>query len=137
MIRSILIDDEQHCRESLAATVKNNFPEIDLVAVCSSVNEGSEAILHYRPDLVFLDVEIAPSTGFDLLQNLNPISFEVIFTTAFDKYAVRAIKASALDFILKPVGKEELGLAIERFKQKNQRRIHKNKWKHFSKTFGN
>ncbi|MEP7169872.1 MAG: LytTR family DNA-binding domain-containing protein [Bacteroidota bacterium] len=121
MIRTILIDDEQHCRDSLSATLKNHFPEIELLAVCTNVIEGQEAIEKLKPELVFLDVEIPPSTGFDLLQNLSSISFEVIFTTAFDKYAVRAIKASALDFILKPVGKEDLSLALERFKQKKSK----------------
>jgi len=121
MIRTILVDDEQHCRDSLSSTVKNYFPEIDLVAICSSVAEGRKAIEQLKPELIFLDVEIPPSTGFDLLQNLDAISFEIIFTTAFDKYAVRAIKASALDFILKPVGKEELGLAIQRFKEKKSK----------------
>lgn len=121
MIRSILIDDEKHCRDSLSVTLKNHFPEIDLVAACTNIIEGQAAIEQLKPELVFLDVEIPPSTGFDLLQKLNAVSFEIIFTTAFDKYAVRAIKASALDFLLKPVGKEELGLAIERFKQKKSK----------------
>ncbi|MEO5570132.1 MAG: LytTR family DNA-binding domain-containing protein [Bacteroidia bacterium] len=121
MIKTILVDDEQHCRDSLSATLKNHFPEVELISICANVIEGEEAIQKLKPELVFLDVEIPPSTGFDLLQKLNPISFEVIFTTAFDKYALRAIKASALDFILKPVGKEELGLAIERFKQKKSK----------------
>ncbi len=118
MIRSILIDDEQHCRDSLCKTLEDYFPEIELISVCTNVKEGLQAIEQFKPELVFLDVEIPPSTGFDLLQHLTPISFEVIFTTAFDKYAIRAIKASALDFLLKPVGREELGLAIERFRQK-------------------
>ncbi|MEO8147785.1 MAG: LytTR family DNA-binding domain-containing protein [Bacteroidia bacterium] len=121
MIRTILIDDEQHCRESLSATLHNYFPEIELLAQCTSIAEGEKAIEQLKPELVFLDVELPPFTSFDMLKKLGTISFEIIFTTAFDKYALRAIKASALDFILKPVGKEELGEAIDRFKQKQSR----------------
>ncbi|MEO8149740.1 MAG: LytTR family DNA-binding domain-containing protein [Bacteroidia bacterium] len=121
MIRSILVDDEQHCRESLSATLNHNFPEVELLAQCTSIYDGENAIELYKPDLVFLDVELPPYTGFDMLKKIGTISFETIFTTAYDKYAIRAIKASALDFLLKPVDKEELGEALEHFKQKHSK----------------
>lgn len=119
----LIIDDEKHCRDSLSHIIGESFPEINLVEICTNPKDGIAAISKHEPDLVFLDVEMPGMTGFELLQHLGDIDFEVIFTTAYDKYAVRAIKASALDFLLKPVGTEDLGEALAklRLKQKKER----------------
>jgi len=119
MIKAIIIDDEGHCinrLENLLATFCS-----DMVVLCGSfktVEEGSDAIRTIKPQLVFLDVEINDKTGFDLLQQLPEINFEVIFTTAYDKYAVQAFKFSALDYLLKPVDAEDLQHAIKKLNQK-------------------
>ncbi len=117
-INALIIDDEKHCRESLSELIRNKFPEIRLAEICSNPAEGIIAISKLEPDLVFLDVEMPGMTGFEMLKKLPEITFEVIFTTAFDKYAVRAIKASALDFLLKPVTYEDLVEAIAKFRNR-------------------
>jgi two-component system LytT family response regulator len=85
--------------------------------------EGREAILKDRPELVFLDVEMPGMNGFDLLESFEEINFDVIFTTAYDEYALRAIKVSAMDYLLKPIDEEELVAAITKVKHKNEHRI--------------
>lgn len=88
--------------------------KIDLTGTAKTVNEGVQLISVSQPGLVFLDVPIRDKTGFDLLRQINEINFEVIFTTAYDKYAIQAIKFSALDYPLKPINKEELEIAISK-----------------------
>lgn len=121
MIKALIIDDEQSCIDVLYAMLKENFRNIDVQTMCRTVDEGKAAIIEYKPDLVFLDVEISDKTGFDLLQEVDSINFEVIFTTAHVKYALQAIKFSALDYLLKPCTLSDLTLAIERFKQKQHK----------------
>jgi two-component system LytT family response regulator len=117
MIKVILVDDELVCRKILRS-ILGSLPELKLLAECSSVDEAKAAIQQESPDLVFLDVEMPLKNGFDLLHELSDISFSVVFTTAYDRYAVRAIKASALDFLLKPVTREDVVAAVERFRQR-------------------
>lgn len=118
MISAIIVDDEQHCRASLESLIGNFFPELSVKASCKSLAEGIQAIHEHHPSLVFLDVEMPPSTGFEMLRQLDEINFEIIFTTAYEKYAIQAIKFSALDFLLKPIGKEDLAEAVFRMKEK-------------------
>ncbi|MBV9960933.1 MAG: response regulator transcription factor [Parafilimonas sp.] len=124
MIRAIIIDDEQHCIDRLLKLVETySRGNIELLGAFHSVEEGLKAINQLKPQLVFLDVEINDKTGFDLLQQLSEINFEVIFTTAYDKYAVKAFKFSAIDYLLKPVDADDLNSAIikitEKFSQKD------------------
>jgi two-component system LytT family response regulator len=95
---------------------------IEVSGSFKTVEEGVEAIKKLKPQLAFLDVEINDKTGFDLLQQLPEINFEVIFTTAYDKYAVQAFKFSALDYLLKPVDADDLQRAISKLNQKNSQR---------------
>jgi two-component system LytT family response regulator len=118
MITAIIVDDEQHCRASLETLIVTNFPELSIKATCKSPAEGIQAINDHHPELVFLDVEMSPSNGFEMLRQLDEINFEIIFTTAYEKYAIQAIKFSAMDFLLKPIGKEDLAEAILRMKEK-------------------
>ncbi len=119
MIRAIIIDDEQHCIDRLEQLIENNCcNSIKLLGSYQSVEEGLKAIKEEKPALVFLDVEIKDKTGFDLLKQLPEINFEVIFTTAHDKYAVQAFKFSAIDYLLKPVEADELLLAIKKLNEK-------------------
>jgi len=117
-IRAIIIEDEQHNRENLLQMITCHCPEVEIIAVCSSAAEGRDNIINYHPDLIFLDIEMPGGTGFILLENLPCIDFEVIFVTAFDYYGIKAIKFSALDYLLKPVDMNELITAVEKAKDK-------------------
>jgi two-component system LytT family response regulator len=114
MLRAIIIDDEKHSREALARLLAKNCPEVEVIAQCSNTEDAENAITEYNPDLIFLDVEMPGSGGFDLLKKLKEINFEIIFVTGFSQYAVQAIRFSALDYILKPIVPGELVAAVQR-----------------------
>jgi len=112
MLRTIVIDDEQNVRKTLEKLIARNCPNVKLVAEADGVNSGIESIKKYHPDLILLDIKMDDGTGFDLLKQLEPVDFKVIFITAYDQFAIKAIKFSALDYLLKPVDPEDLTLAI-------------------------
>lgn len=114
MLRTIIIDDEHSVRNSLKKLVERNCPNISLVAEADGVKSGMRAIKKYHPDLVFLDIKMDDGTGFDLLKQLEPVDFKVIFVTAYDQYAIKAIKFSALDYLLKPVDPDDLFNAVNK-----------------------
>lgn len=116
----IIVDNEPMQIEHLRTLLTNHFPGYKIIAECPGVPQGIEAVNKMEPDVVFLDVEMPPYTGFDLLRKVNNLSFDVIFTTSFDKYAIEAIKFSALDYLLKPFGKEELAGALAKFENKKR-----------------
>jgi two-component system, LytTR family, response regulator len=116
MIRSILIDDEVHCLETLEMLLKEYCPEVDVIGKYPSAKSGKEAIEKMSPDVVFLDIEMPMMNGFELLEQLKEISFSVVFTTSYDQYAIKAIKFSALDYLLKPIGRKELITAVQKVK---------------------
>lgn len=118
MIRSILVDDEELGRELLAELLAQYCPNVLVVAHADSVATAREAIREHQPDLLFLDIEMPRGNGFELLEGMRHGRFEVIFTTAFEQYAVRAIKASALDYLLKPINHEELIAAVRKAESK-------------------
>lgn len=119
MTRAIIIDDEQHCIDRLSKLLKENAAsELHLMDSFQTVESGIGAIHKLQPDLVFLDVQINDKTGFDLLQQLPSVNFEVIFTTAFEKYALQAFKFSALDYLLKPIDPDDLTAALGKLKEK-------------------
>lgn len=111
---TIIIDDEEHCRDVLHLLLARYCPELQVVAVCAGSEEGLKAIIRLQPQLVFLDVEMPGMNGFELLETLGRPNFSVIFTTAYDQYAIKAIRHSALDFLLKPVDKDELVEAVKK-----------------------
>ncbi|MEP7169655.1 MAG: response regulator transcription factor, partial [Bacteroidota bacterium] len=121
MINAIIIDDEKNCRDSLLSLLQKSCPQIKIVEQCRSVAEGVTAIHNHKPDLIFLDVEMPDGTGFDLLHHIGHINFEVIFTTGFDQYAVKAFKFSALDYLMKPVVVEELVHSVSQFENKKNK----------------
>jgi two-component system LytT family response regulator len=123
MIKAILIDDEKHCRETLSIQLEKYCPDVQLLAQCSSAAEGLQAIAQHSPDVVFLDVEMPQMNGFEMLGQLSPIPFEVIFTTGYDAYAIKAIRFSALDYLLKPIDKEELKKAVAKVSHKNSHKL--------------
>jgi two-component system, LytTR family, response regulator len=119
MIQAIIIDDEQHCIHRLTELLaKHHAHEIELMATFSTVEEGLKAMELLKPRLLFLDVQIHDKTGFDLLKKLGRADFDVIFTTAYEKFAVQAFKFSALDYLLKPVDADDLAAALAKFREK-------------------
>lgn len=118
MIRAIIIDDERIGRETLQSLLKQYCPNVSVVAQADSVDGGRRAIATHDPDLVFLDIEMPFGNGFELLDGIADARFEVIFTTAYDQYAIRAIRTAALDYLLKPIDRDELVSAVEKAEKK-------------------
>jgi two-component system LytT family response regulator len=114
MIRTVLIDDEIDSIRVLQKLLEASSPEVEIVGKADGVESGMHIIQTTRPDLVILDIEMTQGNAFDLLNELQPINFQVIFVTAFDNYAIRAFKYSAADYLLKPVNIDELHDAVER-----------------------
>ena len=114
MKKALIIDDEQRTRELIAKMIESFDMDIEAIPRGENVKSGIEAINEIQPDLVFLDIQMPDGTGFDLLKALPEKNFGVIFITAHEEFAIKAIKFSALDYILKPVDPEELRAALER-----------------------
>jgi len=110
----IIIDDENHCIKTLSNLLETNFPAVNILTTCNESTKAFDLIRQHHPDFIFLDIEMPFLNGFDLLSRFDHLYFDVIFTTAYDSYAIKAIKYSALDYLLKPIDKEELASAIER-----------------------
>ncbi|MFV8226583.1 LytR/AlgR family response regulator transcription factor [Christiangramia aquimixticola] len=121
MIKAVIIDDEVNAQNLLEKTLLRYFPnKFNIVAKCGSVDAGVEAIKNHEPELVFLDIQMPEKNGFDLFQDFKVINFEVIFITAYNQFAIKAIKRSALDYLLKPINHVDLADAIKRFESKNE-----------------
>jgi two-component system, LytTR family, response regulator len=120
MIKTIIIEDEKKSREMLAAIVQKNCPELEILGLAKDVKTGVELIKTIKPELIFLDISMPDGTGFDLLEQVAGSKFELVFVTASDQHAIRAIKYSACDYLLKPVDIDELKLAVDKVvKKKN------------------
>lgn len=117
MIKSIIVDDEHYGRQALQLALEKYCPEVELIAVCKGPEQALKTIRDLHPQLVFLDVQMPNMSGFDLLEQLAPINFEVIFVTSYDQYAIKAIKFSALDYLLKPLDVDDLIQAVQKAKQ--------------------
>lgn len=117
-IRAIIIDDEPGNCENLQNLLAKYCPQIEVLESQNDIQTAVESIIVQKPELVFLDIELAEGTGFDLLEMLPTTNFEVIFVTAFDQYALKAIKFCALDYLLKPVNISELVKAVSRFEER-------------------
>jgi two-component system LytT family response regulator len=111
---AVIIDDEAKVRNTISTLLGENFPDIRILASAGTIEEGYEAVVKYKPDLLFLDIELPDGNGFDLLRRFSRIPFKVIFVTGHHEYALDAIKVSALDYILKPVDTGELRHAVEK-----------------------
>jgi two-component system, LytTR family, response regulator len=123
MIRAIIIDDEPYCCEALATLLDDCCPNVQVLGSYHNGIEGIDAIRQLSPDLVFLDVEMPKMNGFDMLAALPSVNFEIIFTTSYDKYALKAIRFSAIDYLLKPIDQEELQKAVEKVVRRSQKPI--------------
>jgi two-component system LytT family response regulator len=119
-IRTILIDDEVSCTETLHIELNQYCPDIEVIQKCNSSKSGLLAIQELKPELVFLDIEMPWMNGFELLQSVSDIDFEVIFVTAYDQFAIKAIKFSAMDYLLKPIQKKELIIAVDSVRKKKK-----------------
>ena len=117
MIKAILIDDEIHCLDTLNMLLSDHCPDVQVIEQCVSAKKALEAIEKLKPDLVFLDIEMPVMNGFELLEQLSTISFAIIFTTSYDQYAIKAIRFSALDYLLKPLDPKELISAVQKVQE--------------------
>jgi two-component system LytT family response regulator len=116
-MKAIIIDDERLARTELRKLLQE-FPEIEIVDEASNAEEGIQKIENHNPDLVFLDIQMPGKTGFDMLAELDHAP-QVIFTTAYDEYALKAFEVNALDYLLKPVEPRRLADAVEKLKKHN------------------
>ncbi|MEO0894768.1 MAG: LytTR family DNA-binding domain-containing protein [Bacteroidota bacterium] len=120
MIKAVIIDDSEKARTALKADLKSYCKEVDVIGEADGVLAGGKMLRKVKPELVFLDIEMGDGTGFDLLEIMGDAPFNVIFTTAHDSFAIKAIKFSAIDYLLKPVDPDELVQAVARAKEKQQ-----------------
>jgi len=112
-IRAIIVDDEENNRENLQSLISEYCGNVEVVGQASSVDNAFKLIGSQKPDLVFLDIKMPEKDGFKLLESLNEVNFEVIIVTAYNKYAIKAIKFCAVDYLLKPIDIVELTNAVE------------------------
>lgn len=118
MIRGIIVEDEKHSRETLVGLLHRYCKNVEIVAEADSYRGGLAMIKEHHPDVVFLDIQMPDGSGFRLLEELGEVNFEIIFTTAFDQFAIKAIKYSALDYLLKPIDPEELVNSLKKVEAK-------------------
>ncbi len=118
MIRCVLIDDEKNSLEMMEWLLKTYCPQVKIEAMCNAAAEGIAAIQKYNPDLVFLDIEMPHMNGFDMLEQFDKLTFDVVFCTAYDQFAIRAFKYSALNYLLKPIDPDDLKETIRRIEEK-------------------
>ncbi len=122
MITAVIVDDEKRSRSFLKGHINTFCPDVEIVGEAESVSTAVKVIQDFNPELVFLDIKMPDGTGFDVIERLRKedktesLKFKIIFTTAFDQYAIKAIKFSALDYLLKPVDPEELMAALKKNK---------------------
>jgi len=118
-MKAVLIDDEVHCIGALEILLQRHCPEIEIVGKANNGEEGILVINQHKPEVVFLDIEMPRINGFEMLSHLKDIDFKIIFTTAYDTFAIKAFRVSAVDYLLKPVDKNELMSAVEKAKAYN------------------
>ena len=113
-MKAFIVDDEKDSREIVKILLNQKFTEIEIVGEASNINEALLYLNQHEIDLLFLDIQLGTGTGFDILQGLNQINFEVIFITAYNQYAIDAIKSNALDYLLKPINRDEFNEAVQK-----------------------
>ena len=118
MIKAVIVDDEPHCCQTLVTLLTRYCPMVEVVGIYHSGRAALPAIKATPPQILFLDIEMPQMNGFELLQQLPEINFELIFTTSYDQYAIKAIRFSALDYLLKPIDREELQKAVQKVSQR-------------------
>ena len=114
MIKAVIVDDEPFCCSSLVILLERYCPGVKVAGIYHSGDDALQAIPEHHPQIVFLDIEMPGMNGFEMLEKLPAIDFEIIFTTSYDQYAIKAIRLSALDYLLKPIDREELQKAVQK-----------------------
>jgi len=122
IIKAIIIENEPKPKAMLVALLQKFCPQVELLGDASNLQDGVTLIYQTQPDLVFLDIEMPEEKGTQLFDYFEEINFEVIFTTAYDQYAINALRLSALDYLLKPIDLKELRLSIAQFNKKRQKK---------------
>ncbi len=117
-ITCVLVDDEENATKVMSKFLESYCPDVNVLAIAHSMEGGIKAIEEHNPQLVFLDIEMPMGTGFDLLEKLGDRKFHVVFVTAYDHYAIQAIKNQAIDYILKPIDIDDLVASVEKVKKK-------------------
>ena len=117
-LRAIIVEDEPTGIENLRFKIQENCPEVEIVAECLNGKDAVRQIQRHLPELVFLDIMLGDMTGFDVLKEIRQPTFEVIFTTSYDEFAIKAIKTNALDYLLKPIDVDELIDAVSKMQRK-------------------
>ncbi len=120
MITATIVDDEPDCCESLAMLLERYCPEVKVLDICYTAETAIASVKEHEPQILFLDIEMPFMNGFELLEKLGSVNLELIFTTSYDQYAIKAIRFSALDYLLKPIDREELQKAVQKAVQRNQ-----------------
>jgi two-component system LytT family response regulator len=118
MIKAILVDDEKNALEMMEWLLRTYAPDVEILASCQSAREGLDAIAAAEPDVLFLDIEMPRMNGFEMLEQLDKPRFEIVFCTAYDKFAIRAFRFAALDYLLKPIDPEDLQATLQRIREK-------------------
>lgn len=121
MIKALLIDDEISATELLKEQLNAYCPDVNVVATCNNSLDAAALINKHEPDIVFTDIEMPKLNGFELMQALPQINFQIIFVTAYNQFALKAFKYSALDYLLKPVEKDDLIRSINKFNLTHQK----------------
>ncbi len=114
MLSAVIVEDEKRSRESLTGLLKLYCKNVTIVAEADGVKSGIEAIEKNKPDIVFLDIQMPDGSGFKLLESIEYVNFSIIFTTAYDQFAIKAIKFSAIDYLLKPIFPDDLVAAVDK-----------------------
>ncbi|OJV98534.1 MAG: hypothetical protein BGO52_12060 [Sphingobacteriales bacterium 44-61] len=136
-MKAIIIDDEAHCIKALQNDIAMFCPQVNVIDNCRSAKDGILSIKHHCPDLIFLDVEMPWMNGFEMLEIIPEINFHIIFTTAYDQFAARAFRVSAVDYLLKPIDGTELQAAVAKVEEaiaKKQGSAHIENFIHNSKS---
>jgi len=118
MIHAVIIDDEPKCIETLSILIRMHCPEIVVDVTCNSGADGIKAINEFKPDVVFLDIEMPKMNGFEMLEKFEKIFFHVVFTTAYNQFAIKAFRYSALNYLLKPIDPDDLKATVKRIQEK-------------------
>ncbi len=134
MIQAIIIDDEKKCIALLQQLLQESFPEVQVVATSTKPEEGIKLIRQHEPALLFTDIEMPNRNGFQVVEATQDVGYDVIFTTAYQQYAINAIRFAALDYLLKPVDADELAAAIGRYKSRHK---HDQQQQQFELLFSN
>ncbi len=117
---AVLIDDEKNNIDNLKQLLAAYCPEVAVIATAMNADEGKNIMLQYKPDVVFLDIQMPGKNGFELLKSLHQYDFEIIFVTAYDQYGIKAVKFAAVDYLLKPINTDELQAAVKKATEKSR-----------------